>query len=464
MGIVTTDKARYAQAVKKLFPQGEYWTKRFADPSGDVSLFAKAKPEELLRYRSCMSALPGESRIETTEELIADRERVLLGEVTYGKTLEERRLLLKSKQDNKLNRAELQKIADRYGLTIIDIVFPFRPAFFGHAVFNTSFPGGPVCFSVVLITASWPGEEFRALFKANYPIQRFGTMRFGLERLARLAIDRLWYYRDRTFRAASAGFLKPGVRRLFSSPVYKIRPIVKKRLQAASAGFTRFGTNRLIYSPFPAMRLIVARRGKAGIMRTGGDRLMYTSVRQIKKAVYDRIRDTGTGFARSGRSRIMPMPFYQIGMLLQQRFRAVSCGAVKCGLSRPAHYTGGFSNALVRHEAWLFNGFTKAALETGGVVSRTDAPIVDAIIGESDFLYRFDTAPVGEILRQDGLPANFDGYFTPKLIQKHKFYPRLEKAFINHVVRDKGLFREFESAVYNKLPANQIPYFSYEGA
>jgi hypothetical protein len=39
-----------------------------------------------------MSGLQDESRIETAGELIADWERVLLGEATFGKTLPERRL------------------------------------------------------------------------------------------------------------------------------------------------------------------------------------------------------------------------------------------------------------------------------------------------------------------------------------------------------------------------------------
>jgi uncharacterized protein YmfQ (DUF2313 family) len=116
MGIGTTtvevSGVRYEHAIKRLFPIGDYWDRQFADPGSDVSLFAKAKLEELIRFRSRMSALRGESRIDTAEETIADWERALLGEITYGKTLTERRLLLKSKEDNKLDHAELQKSPD----------------------------------------------------------------------------------------------------------------------------------------------------------------------------------------------------------------------------------------------------------------------------------------------------------------------------------------------------------------
>lgn len=104
------------------------------------------------------------------------------------------------------------------------------------------------------------------------------------------------------------------------------------------------------------MRRIVARRvreGSAGFMRTGIDRLMYTSVREIRKAVHDRLRAASAGFTRCGQSRLMPMPFYEIGRLLQKQFQAVSFGAVKFGLSPLARYGGGFSNSLVSGDTRL---------------------------------------------------------------------------------------------------------------
>jgi hypothetical protein len=99
--------------------------------------------------------------------------------VTYGKTLIERRLFLALNDTSKLNRTELQKIAVMYGLTILDITFPYHPAFFGHACFNSSFLGGPAAFSVLLITAGRDRGELYALFS-----EQQCTMRFGLDRLA----------------------------------------------------------------------------------------------------------------------------------------------------------------------------------------------------------------------------------------------------------------------------------------
>jgi hypothetical protein len=217
MGITldTASRAQYESAIRKLFPQGDYWDEQFADTESDVSIFAKAKLDELVRFRDRMSDLLDESRIETTDELIADWERVLLGDVTYGKTLTERRLFLKLKEDNGLNRIELQKIADVYGLTILSITFPYGPAFFGHARFNTSFLGGPAAFSALLITAFWDRKKFWNLFTADHAIQQFGTMRFGRDRLAWFPIGRLYYYLGKAMRAASMGLFKLGTQRLF---------------------------------------------------------------------------------------------------------------------------------------------------------------------------------------------------------------------------------------------------------
>jgi uncharacterized protein YmfQ (DUF2313 family) len=216
---------RYESAIKKLFPRGGYWDEQFADPTGDVSLFAKAKMDELLRFRGRMSGLRDESRIETAGELIDDWERVLLGKITYGKTLTERRLLLGSKEDNTLNRMELQKTADIYGLSITDVSFPYRPGFFGFSRFNQRV-GGPAGFSVLLVVASLDRAGFRTLFAADHPVQRFGTMRFSRDRLACFPVYRLYYYLEKALRAASMGSFKFGIQRLF--PLFEISNFERK--------------------------------------------------------------------------------------------------------------------------------------------------------------------------------------------------------------------------------------------
>jgi uncharacterized protein YmfQ (DUF2313 family) len=96
MGVTAADAARYENAVRRLFPQGEYWDAQFADAQSDVSLFARAKAAELARFIERKNALLGESNAETTTELIADWERVYLDEIYPGLDINQRRLQLKS--------------------------------------------------------------------------------------------------------------------------------------------------------------------------------------------------------------------------------------------------------------------------------------------------------------------------------------------------------------------------------
>jgi uncharacterized protein YmfQ (DUF2313 family) len=159
MGVVATVED-YAAAIRKLFPQGEYWDTQFGDPDSDAHLFCQAKAAELIRFKARMCALQSESLIETTHELIADWERVLVGQVTSGLDVEQRRALLTANRDGRPTRVELQKIATGYGVSITDISFPYKPAFFGFSRFNQRICG-PIGFSVLLfvVQQSEPQEE-----------------------------------------------------------------------------------------------------------------------------------------------------------------------------------------------------------------------------------------------------------------------------------------------------------------
>jgi uncharacterized protein YmfQ (DUF2313 family) len=175
----------YETAIKKLFPEGDYWDAQFADANSDVSLFCKAKLPELLRFRERMDVLQAESLPEKTEELIADWERVLLGTVNHDLDINQRRLLLKSKRDVKLNRAELQKVASMFGFNIAGITFPYRPAFFGWSRFNEPVYN-PVVFSVLLFTVSRENlfSFCWEIIKSDVPHRGIGRMRFGTDRVA----------------------------------------------------------------------------------------------------------------------------------------------------------------------------------------------------------------------------------------------------------------------------------------
>jgi uncharacterized protein YmfQ (DUF2313 family) len=181
MGVVSA--AEYESAFRKLFPQGEYWDNQFADTESDVTLFCKAKLPEFIKFRQRMKVLQTESIIETTTECIAEWERVLLGYINVGIDINERRLLLKSKRDIKLNRTELQKIADLYGFTITNIEFQYRPAFFGHSHFTHDYIGSLSVFSAFVITVAKQNlkQDIWPLIEAQYFDKSFGHIRCGVD-------------------------------------------------------------------------------------------------------------------------------------------------------------------------------------------------------------------------------------------------------------------------------------------
>ena len=171
MGIAAASKMQYESAIKKLFPRGDYWDEQFADPGSDVSLFIKAKADELIRFRGRMSNLYFECRPETSVELIEDWERVLLNELNIGKTLAERWKLLISKENDNLNRAVLQNIAKTYGFNIVDIYF-YRPAFFGVSCFGIDRIASPAFWQFIIVSVDTLGNNDQiAQFEASLQVK-----------------------------------------------------------------------------------------------------------------------------------------------------------------------------------------------------------------------------------------------------------------------------------------------------
>jgi len=168
MGLAAASKERYESAIKKLFPQGGYWDEQFADPESDTSLFVKAKAAELKRFRERMAALLDEGKPESTTELIDGWERVLLNEVFPNLDINQRRLQLQSKNDLKLNRAELQKTAAMFGLNIEDATVPYRPRCFGFAKFGQERIGSFLSFFVVRIAVAEAGIDVSQSAKAEF--------------------------------------------------------------------------------------------------------------------------------------------------------------------------------------------------------------------------------------------------------------------------------------------------------
>ena len=459
--------AQYEAAIKKLFPEGDYWDAQFADANSDVSLFCKAKLPELIRFRERMNVLQSESVIEKTEELIADWERVLLGTVNHGLDINHRRLLLKSKRDVKLNREELQKIASMFGLSIGSVVFPYRPAFFGFSKFNTSTIGSLVVFSVLLIKSGWGKTNFRDLIKQEYPSKRFTRLHFGYERLAYFPVRQFRLDVNKMLRESAFGFNKAGVQCLFPSPSYKYKGIVDARFRAASMGFMKCGLSRLVYSPIAAMRGIAAdyfRPGGMGFARFGRVRIAYSPAHSVRRFIHKYWRSASTGLARFGFDRLLFIPLQTLRGMTTQSFRTFQFSAVRFGASRIAYYANGFQDNIIGADTEsVFADFYRILLTDSGAVCKADAALVDLIISISRFSPHWGVELVKTLIDEDGVMTRFDEWFMRDVMHSADFYLRLEQVLIDYWVSVRKMFSEFEQAIKNKLLANQIAYFNYEG-
>jgi uncharacterized protein YmfQ (DUF2313 family) len=158
MGVAIQNPEQYEKSLRCLFPQGDYWDKQFADPDSDCSLFCKAKIEQLVRLRKRMSDLQDESMVSTANETLEDWERVLLGAANTGLDTAQRKNFLIEANTGNVNINIIKEIGKMYGITITDITFPFRPAFFGHSFFGANRITSPAGFSVLFIYVSRTNE------------------------------------------------------------------------------------------------------------------------------------------------------------------------------------------------------------------------------------------------------------------------------------------------------------------
>jgi len=168
MGIAVASSQQYEKSIRKLFPQGGYWDSQFADPQSDVSLFARAKLEELVRFRQRMSCLHDESRIETSSELLENWERVLLDTINHDLDNDQRKGILLAVGASSFSIQTIKQTGRIFGITVTDVVLPFRPACFGHSRFGIDRIASPAAFSVLFIYASQaPDERTREDFEAQ---------------------------------------------------------------------------------------------------------------------------------------------------------------------------------------------------------------------------------------------------------------------------------------------------------
>ena len=173
MGVIRTSVAtpapqtRCESAVRKLFPQGDYWDRQFADPESDVSLFCEAKADYIVRLKNRAFDLRAESVIQTATETLDDWERVLRGVATIGLDIKTRRALLAASRTESITVEAIKKIGAAYGVSITRVTLPFRPGFFGHSRFGVDRISSPAAFSVLFVYASQPDETTREEFESQ---------------------------------------------------------------------------------------------------------------------------------------------------------------------------------------------------------------------------------------------------------------------------------------------------------
>jgi hypothetical protein len=232
--------ADYQTVFRKLFPPGDYWDRQFADPESDVSLFCKAKLPEFIRFRRRMTDLKNESVIPSAEETLDDWERVRFGAVSHSLDTATRRELLLELEEP-VTIPLIKRLGAAYGLTVTDVRFPFRSAFFGFSRLGQDRVTSPHAFSVLKISVNGPVEE--VLF-GDLPKRRFGKIRFGQDKMAYFPIRQLRIIISNHLRASSFGFMRLGQHRIFSIPLDAIIPLIQERLGVFRLGRIRFGQDR----------------------------------------------------------------------------------------------------------------------------------------------------------------------------------------------------------------------------
>jgi uncharacterized protein YmfQ (DUF2313 family) len=183
MGITVHAPEQYGESLRNLFPRGPYWDRQFADPRSDCSLFVRAKLDGLVRFRTRMSDLQDESMVPSATETLDAWERVLAAAITRGLDPEERRSRLLSRQNAHISRAVIHDIGQVYGLTVTDIVFPFRPAFFGFSRCALDRVSSPAAYAVLFLYGTPDNAVLRRLFEGQFRRAACGFARFGLDRM-----------------------------------------------------------------------------------------------------------------------------------------------------------------------------------------------------------------------------------------------------------------------------------------
>lgn len=106
----------YRDAVRGLYPVGEWWDKQFADSSSDLSRYVNALSREVHRVQERAAALLDEAYPDRTTELLAEYE-AMFG-LSAGEGLDTRRAQITGALNAIIFReADWERIAEQFGFT-----------------------------------------------------------------------------------------------------------------------------------------------------------------------------------------------------------------------------------------------------------------------------------------------------------------------------------------------------------
>jgi hypothetical protein len=190
-------------------------------------------------------------------------------------------------------------------------------------------------------------------------------------------------------------------------------------------GFARFARERLGgFSAFSVLRIAVTEAGMEAELwqaikaelelcrfartRFASGRLAYFPAYKSREIVYCKIRRGCFGYGRFAHNRLTPFPMDKARQLMEERLNA-----------------GRVTKLFFGQSLLMF------------------------------FSCRFDPCIV--------LDYDFFSDYIADILQAANFYKRLERALLDEYIVRVDPYYEFEEAVRNKLLANQIPIFYYEG-
>lgn len=157
---------QYADAVRALFPPGEFWSTQLDDPESDLSAFVRVKAAEIARFQLRRAALLAEALPATaTQETIDDWERTF-GIANRGASLAVRRNDVLARPRPVVSREDLRTVVEQSGATLDRCGHPYRPAHFGHTRFRSR-AGGPSALVRIELRITLADRSRRAEMEAE---------------------------------------------------------------------------------------------------------------------------------------------------------------------------------------------------------------------------------------------------------------------------------------------------------